>query len=185
MGESCKFLNPEGVYFVSFSVVKWLPVFENRAYVDILIDTLHFSQQYKGLEIFAYCIMPDHLHLVFRSKAEQKPGLLLGDFKRFTSKKIVRSIMEHHESSQREYYLDQFILAGRRSSNVEKYQFWNHTNHPVELWSNKFIKQKINYVHNNPVKAGLVEKPEDYLLSSAIDYAGGKGVVDHVLVLSM
>ncbi|WP_317163209.1 hypothetical protein [Mariniflexile maritimum] len=72
-----------------------------------------------------------------------------------------------------------------KSSNVKHYQFWRHNNKPIELWSNKVIQQKIDYVHNNPVEAGLVYKPEDYVYSSAIDYADQKGLLENVVVFRM
>jgi hypothetical protein len=69
-----------------------------------------------------------------------------------------------------------------KSSNVKKYQFWRHDNKPIELWSNKVIAEKIGYIHNNPVEAGLVIYPEDYLYSSARDYSGEKGILEGVIV---
>jgi hypothetical protein len=79
--------------------------------------------------------------------------------------------------------LEQFIKAGNKSSNVNIYQFWQHDNHPIELWSNKVIDEKIDYVHNNPVEEGLVFRAEDYLYSSAADYAGEKGLLNGVIVI--
>jgi hypothetical protein len=81
--------------------------------------------------------------------------------------------------------LDFFKKEAGKSSNVKHYQFWRHDNKPIELWSNKVIKQKIDYVHNNPVKEGLVYKPEDYVYSSAIDYTDQKGLLDSVVVFRM
>lgn len=72
--------------------------------------------------------------------------------------------------------------AGAMASNVSKYQFWRHDNRPIELWSNKVIDEKINYIHQNPVEEGLVFRAEDYRYSSAIDYAGEKGLLDDVIV---
>ena len=135
------------------------------------------------MEIFAWCIMTSHVHLIFRSESEQKPELLLGDFKRFTSKAIVKAIIENPKESRKELLLEQFLKAGNKSSNVNKYQFWRHDNHPIELWSNKVIDEKNNYVHINPVEEGLVFRPEDYLYSSAADYAGEKGLLDNVIVI--
>jgi hypothetical protein len=86
--------------------------------------------------------------------------------------------------------LDRFEKAGAMSSNVVNYQFWRHDNKPIELWSNKVIDEKINYIgfrrssiHQNPVEEGLVLKAEDYVYSSAIDYAGEKGLLDDVIVV--
>ncbi|MGB4575787.1 MAG: transposase, partial [Paludibacter sp.] len=69
-----------------------------------------------------------------------------------------------------------------KSSNVNHYQLWRHDNKPIELWSNKVIDEKLNYIHNNPVEEGLVFKAEHYVYSSAIDYAGEKGLLDIVLI---
>jgi len=135
------------------------------------------------MEIFAWCVMTNHVHLIFRSVGEQKPELLLGDFKRFTSKALVQAIIENPKESRKKYLLQQFLQAGNQSSNVNQYQFWRHDNNPIELWSNKVIDQKINNIHKNPLEAGLVFKAEDYLYSSAADYAGLKGMLDGVIII--
>lgn len=183
MSRNYKFYNPEGVYFISFAVVEWLDVFSRIEYKNIVLDSLQYCQQHKGLEIFAWCIMTNHVHLIFRSVNEQKPELLIGDFKRFTSKALVKAIIENPRESRKEFLLEQFSKAANTSANVNKYQFWRHDNKPIELWSNKVIDEKIDYIHRNPVEEGLVFKPEDYLYSSALDYAGEKGVLDNVIVI--
>ena len=127
--------------------------------------------------------MTNHVHLIFRSAGKQKPELLLGDLKRFTSKEVVQAIIDNPKESRKKNLLEQFLKAGRKASNVNKYQFWRHDNHPIELWSNKVLDEKIDYIHNNPVQEGYVFRPEDYLYSSAIDYAGGKGLLDDVIVV--
>src|SRR5699024_6370853 len=167
---------PEGLYFVSFAVVNWLDVFTRNKYKNILLDSFSFCQQKKGMEIIAWCIMTNHIHLIFRSVKGQHPALLLGDFKRFTSKAVVKAIQQNPQESRKEFLLKQFKAAGKKSSNVSEYQFWRHDNKPIELWSNKVIWEKITYTHNNPVEAGLVYKAEDYVYSSAMDYAGEKGL---------
>ncbi|MBW8359296.1 MAG: hypothetical protein K0M63_05760 [Weeksellaceae bacterium] len=78
--------------------------------------------------------------------------------------------------------MEAFRREAEKSSNVTNYQFWHHDNKPIELWSNHVIKQKINYVHQNPVEAGLVYRAEDYGYSSAVDYADEKGLLDDVVV---
>ena len=172
--------------FVSFAVVDWLDVFTRNEYKNIVLDSLHYCQKNKGMEIFAWprgLGVTSHVHLIFRSASAQKPELLLGDFKRFTSKTIVQAINDNPKESRKEFLLEQFIKAGNKSSNVDKYQFWRHDNKPIELWSNKVIDEKIDYIHNNPVEEGLVFRPEDYLYSSAADYAGEKGLLDNVIVV--
>jgi len=183
MSRNYKFHNPDGVFFISFAVVEWLDVFTRNEYKNIIIDSLHYCQKEKGMEIFAWCIMTSHIHLIFRSDGDQRPELLIGDFKRFTSKAIVKAIIENPKESRKEFLVEQFRNAGNNASNVNKYQFWRHDNHPIELWSNKVIDEKIDYIHQNPVEAGLVFRAEDYIYSSAIDYAGEKGLVNGVIVV--
>jgi REP element-mobilizing transposase RayT len=182
MSRNYKFHNPEGLYFVSFAVVEWLDVFTRNEYKDILVESLIYCQKEKGMEIIAWCIMTNHVHLIFRSIAEIKPEKLLGDFKRFTSKKIVKAIQENPKESRKENLLEQFAKAGAKSSNVKQYQFWRHDNKPIELWSHKVILEKINYIHENPIEAGIVFKPEEYRYSSAIDYADEQGMIANLIV---
>ena len=182
MSRNYKFHNPEGLYFVSFAVVGWLDVFIRNEYKDLFLESVRFCQREKGLEIHAWCIMSSHVHLVFRSIKGQKPELLIGDLKRFTGRAIVKAIMENPKESRKEFLLDYFSKEAGTSSNVIGYQFWRHDNHPIELWSNKVIQEKINYVHQNPVEAGLVFRAEDYRYSSAIDYADEKGLLDDIEV---
>ncbi|MCE3074661.1 REP-associated tyrosine transposase [Chryseobacterium gwangjuense] len=185
MSRNYKFHNPEGLYFISFAVVGWLDVFIRNEYKELLLESIRFCQKTKGLEIHAWCIMSSHVHLVFRSINKQKPELLIGDLKRFTSNSIVMAIKENPKESRREILLDYFLKEGAKSSNVNKYQFWRHDNKPIELWSNKVISQKINYIHQNPVEAGLVFRAEDYKYSSAVDYSDEKGLLDDIIVFRM
>ncbi|WP_230035882.1 hypothetical protein [Chryseobacterium sp. Bi04] len=94
--------------------------------------------------------------LSFQKYNGQKPETLIGDLKRFTSKAIVTAIKENPAESRKEFLLDFFLKEGSKTSNVTQYQFWRHDNKPIELWSNGVIRQKINYVDQNPVKVGLV-----------------------------
>ncbi|RIJ50181.1 transposase [Maribellus luteus] len=183
MSRNYKFHNPDGVYFVSFAVVEWLDVFTRNEYKTILVDSLRYCQLKKGMEIFAWCIMSNHMHLIFRSASEQKPELLLGDFKRFSSKAVLRAIARNPQESRKDFLLNTFSEAGIKASNVKIYQFWQHDNKPIELWSNKVIDEKINYIHQNPVEEGLVFRAEDYRYSSAADYAGEKGILEDVIVV--
>jgi REP element-mobilizing transposase RayT len=126
--------------------------------------------------------MTNHVHLIFRVTGEGKPEATLGDFKRYTSKNLVRAIKENSKESRKEFLLEQFKKAANNSSNVKNYQFWRHDNKPIELWSTKVIQEKINYIHQNPVESGLVYKPEEYVYSSAIDYAGEQGLLKDILI---
>lgn len=166
----------------SSAVVGWLDVFTRNEYKDLVVESLEYCQTKKGMEVYAWCIMTNHVHLIFRSVEGQPPELLLGDLKRFTSRNIIKAIQGNPRESRREFLLDYFKKEASKSSNTTNYQFWRHDNKPIELWSNEVIQQKIDYIHNNPVEEGIVFRPEDYRYSSASDYAGVKGVLDGVCV---
>ena len=185
MSRNYKFHNPEGAYFVSFAVVNWLDVFTRNEYKNLLLDNLTYYQKNCGMEIFAWCIMTNHVHLVFRCQGDFQPEQILGNYKRITSKRMVQAIKENPRESRKEFLLNAFKKAGSQSSNVSNYQFWRHDNKPIELWSNKVIAEKIRYIHNNPVQAGLVFRPEDYPYSSAVDYSGEKGLLEDVVVVGI
>ena len=183
MSRNYKFHNPKAPYFVSFAVVEWLDVFTRNEYKDLLLKSLSYCQREKGMEIYAWCIMSNHVHLVFRSIGDEPPEKKLGSFKRFTSNAVVKAITNNSKESRREALLSVFKRNGNITSNVNNYQFWRHDNKPIELWSSHVISQKIRYIHENPVKAGYVFRPEDYVYSSAVDYSGVKGVLDGVVVV--
>jgi len=154
-------------YFVTFTVVGWLDVFTRSDYSDILVNSIKYCQQNKGLEIYAYCIMPSHVHMI--ASTPGKLGAVLRDLKKFTSKAIVKEIENNPKESKRELYLKCFSEEAKRSKRHKFYCFWQDTNHPMELYSDKFYNQKEGYIHRNPVEEGLVARPEYYRLSSACD----------------
>jgi len=183
MTRNYKFKNPEGLYFVSFAVINWIDVFTRNEYKDIFLDALKYSIEHKTMRVFAWCIMTNHIHLVFDVSEPYRPELVLGDIKRFTSRKITEAIENNPQESRKEWMLSQFREAGNKTSNTTKYQFWRHDNKPIELWSEAVIKQKVNYIHHNPVEQGLVFQPQDYMYSSAADYAGMQGLLKGVEVI--
>ena len=175
MSRKYKFHNPEGVYFVSFAVQGWVDVFTRNEYKNILVENLKFCQEHKGLEIFAWCIMTNHVHLIVRAKEGFLFSDILRDYKKFTSKTILKAIQDNIQESRKEWLLQQFKTD-------EGFRFWRTDNKPIELWSNNVIDQKIDYIHLNPVEEGLVFNPEDYVYSSAVDYAGEKGLLDVIVI---
>ena len=175
MSRNYKFYNPQGVYFVSFAVKEWIDIFTRNKYKDIIIENLSFCQKNKGLEIYAWCVMTNHVHLIISAKQGYSLPDILRDFKKHTSKKIVTAIKDNPQESRKEWLLEKFVTK-------EGVRFWDTDNHPIELWSNSVISQKLNYLHNNPVEEGLVFRAEQYVYSSAIDYAGEKGLLDIIVI---
>jgi REP element-mobilizing transposase RayT len=174
MSGGYKFHNKENVHFVTFAVVGWVDVFTRNEYRDIFIDSMRFCQERKGLVLHAWCLMTNHVHLAM-SALEKNPGDILRDLKKFSSSALIQAIKENPRESRKEWMIPIFQDHGEKNSRNTTHQFWIQDNHPVELFSTPFTDQKINYIHNNPVKAGIVARPEHYLYSSAIDYTGGNG----------
>ena len=99
------------------------------------------------------------------------------DFKKFTSKDIINAIRENPQESRKDWLLWMFEKAGKKNSNVEKSQFWQQNNQPIEIWSLKVFEQKLNYIHNNPVETGFVTDPIDWKYSSARNYGNNDQTV--------
>jgi|SRR5690242_18388507 len=161
------------MYFVSFAVVGWVDVFTRKEYRDIIIESLRYCQDKKGLVIYAWCVMSNHLHLIISAKDENVSNVL-GDFKKFTSKQFLKAIGEHPGESRREWMIQIFKKAGAQNSRNTNYQFWQQDNQPKIIFTPDFAAQKLEYIHRNPVESGIVEKEEEYIYSSARDYYFGK-----------
>ena len=157
------------MHFITFAVVEWIDVFSRPIYQDIFIDSIRYCQQHRGLLLHAWCLMSNHTHLLATAKNKDMSDILR-DFKKFTSNTIVKAVGDNVQESRRGWMLPVFKKAGLENSRNENHQFWRQDNHPIECFSNAFTTQKLNYIHNNPVKAGLVRLPEEYRLSSAKDY---------------
>ena len=178
MSRKYKFKNPEGIYFISYSVVRWMDVFTRNIYRNILLDSFIFCQKKKGLRIHAFVIMTNHVHMIISTTEGHFFENTMRDLKKFTSTEIIKAIRNNPKESRKEWLLQAFTEEGKKNSNNTSNQFWQQDNHPIELYNNKMIEQKLDYLHNNPVESGFVTKPEDYKYSSAMDYAGIKGLVD-------
>ena len=177
MSRKYKFYNPEGIYFISFATVYWIDVFVREKYFIILTDSINYCRKNKGMELFAFCILPSHVHLLFRDK-NNNPGKLLKEFKTFTSKALQKEISENIQESRKAWMLWMFERAGKRNSNVKNMQFWQQHNKPIEIWSNDILQQKIDYIHNNPVEAGFVTEPHYWKYSSASNFCEEIGVIN-------
>jgi REP element-mobilizing transposase RayT len=177
MSRKYKFHNKEGLYFVSFATVYWIDVFVRETYFAAFADSLDYCRKNKGLELYAYCILPSHIHLIFRDK-NSDPGKLLKELKTHTSKKLQELIIDNPQESRKEWILWFMKRAGEKNSNVKSRQFWQQNNMPIELSNNEVIEQKLDYIHNNPVDAGFVTEPHHWKYSSAINYCGETGVVE-------
>lgn len=177
-----KIKNQFGLYYLTCTVVGWVDVFTRKAYKDIIIESLQFCQKNKGLKVHAFTIMSNHLHLIVSAKEDSK-GLsrIIGDFKEFTAKKIIKTI-ETSAESRKHWMLNIFAHYGKNNKRNQTYQFWIQDNHPIELLTPKWIHQKIDYIHLNAVRAGWVSETHHYLYCSASNYRDGTGVLDVAVI---
>lgn len=171
------------VHFITFTVMHWIDVFTRANYKNEIIDSLSYCQKHKGLVLYSYCLMTNHLHLV--CKVVEPFGLsdFVRDFKKYTAKKILKKIWDEDES-RRDWLLKAFREAEKYDNRIKEFRFWQGGCHPIQLVTNSMLYERICYVHENPVKAGIVVHSEDYLYSSARNYASLRGMVD-VEVLSL
>ena len=179
MKEGYVIRNQDSPHFVTFTVVDWVDVFTRKIYRDIFLDSLKFCQEHKGLTLLGYVIMSNHVHLIIRSD-DGKLSDLIRDIKKFTAQKILKQIMETEESRS-DWMLKRFQFSARSNSKNSEYQFWQAGNHPEEIFTEKFLWSKLNYIHMNPVRAGIVSKASDYLYSSASNYVGKESLLNITL----
>jgi REP element-mobilizing transposase RayT len=167
-------------HFFTITVVDWVDVFSRKNYRDVVLECLNFCVKNKGMILFSYVIMTNHIHLIIQSE-DGKLSDLIRDFKKFTAKTILDKIQTEPES-RRDWMLERFKLATETHSRNKNYQFWQLSNHAEEIYSEKFMWSKIDYTHFNPVRAEIVSSPQDYIYSSASNYVNGKGIIDVEIV---
>jgi REP element-mobilizing transposase RayT len=173
--------DPYATYYLTMTVVDWVDAFTRPAHKSIIVDSLNYCTREKGLVVYAWVLMSNHLHLIARTHEPHTMSSFLRDFKKFTSKKLVEAIGTEPES-RREWMMHRFTFEAKRSGRAEQAKFWRDDNHAELLFSPQFTQQKLRYLHENPVRQAIVAYPEHYLYSSATDYAGTKGLVDVELI---
>ena len=177
MSEKYKVRDHECAYFMTLTTVGWVDVFTRSNHRNSIVDALNYCCQQKGLELFAWCLMSNHLHLIGRARDGHTLPEVIRDFKKHTAKQIIDQIMREPES-RREWMLKIFSEEAERLKRISGYKFWQDGFQPKELYGNHFIAQKVKYVHSNPVNDGFVEYPEDWVYSSAANYADKVGLLD-------
>ncbi len=169
-GDRYKISDPNGVYFLTLTVVEWVDVFTRKEYRHIVVDAIRHCQKEKEFVIYGWCLMSNHLHLIAQAKGEFTLSEILRDFKKFTAKKIIKSITEINES-RKDWLIYRFKYAGKYLKRIKQYKFWQDSNHAILLDNTKIYEQKLEYIHNNPITAEIVVEPHEYIYSSAKFYA--------------
>ncbi len=156
----------DGVFYLTFTVVGWIDVFTRPVYTNEIVESLKFCQRRKGLEIYAYVIMTNHLHLIAR-RVDGELADTIRDFKSFTAKRMLNLLLENPQESRKDWMDMVFKYHAATIRQNEKYAFWQKTNHATKLWTPAVMRQKTDCIHENPVRAGFVSEPHEWRLSSA------------------
>ena len=158
-------------YFLTCTVVNWLPIFSSRPVAQILLDSLRFLQTHDRLTVYAYIILENHLHLMASSLDLAKE---IGDFKSFTARKI----LDFFTANQARHILELLADSKIAHKRDRTYQLWQEGSHPELIQGDDMMRQKIEYIHNNPVKRGYVDDPTHWRYSSARNYVGQAGLLE-------
>ncbi len=166
-----KFDNDKGLYFITSSIVEFIPIFTSNVYCKIILDSLQFSRVQKNLKIIAYVIMDNHFHAIIESDNLQNK---IKAIKGYTAIEILKQL----NIDNKNWLLNQLEFYKKKHKNKSKYQVWQEGAHPQLIQNQEMAIQKIDYIHYNPIKRGLVEKPEHWVFSSASNYINNSGVIE-------
>ena len=156
-----KFVDGDGFYFLTFTVIKKIPIFTNKKYFDTIISNFEFYRNQYGLKIFYYVIMDNHIHLICKSDKEISQSIR--KMKSYLSKEFISLL----KKDSRSWILDLLKFYKKEHKKNSKYQLWDEGSHPEKIVNLKMLNQKANYIHFNPVKRGFVNEPKDWFYSSA------------------
>src|SRR5664279_4714255 len=176
MSHKYKFHDTDKLYFISCATVHWIDVFIREKYNHIILDSWIHCQEKRGLEIYGWCIMTSHVHMIIGGKQDKLEDIIR-DMKKHTSSELKTAIKNHPQESRKEWIIWMMERAGKKNGNNKDWQFWQQHNKPLEITGQEMFDEKLAYIHQNPVQAGFVTKEEDWKYSSARDFCGMNGLV--------
>jgi len=163
----------EHPYFITGTVNSWLPIFTRQEAADIIYDSWRYLQRERELDLFAYVILENHLHMIV--SAPELPAVIQS-FKSYTARKIIDLLKERRAIA----LLRQLRATKLRHKTQSEYQVWQEGGKPKQIQNDEMMWQKIEYIHNNPVVRGFVDDPLHWRWSSARNYAGQAGLIEVV-----
>jgi len=154
--------NENLTHFLTITIIEWIDIFTKSQYFQIIIDSLKYCQKNKGLLLYEFIIMTNHIHLIARAKEKYKLSQIISDFKKHTTREILKEL----EKDNRKYILNLIKNSFSKKKDYQN-QIWQRENYPEPIINEKFLNEKIRYIYNNPLKKEYVTKQEDWLYSSA------------------
>ena len=155
-------------YFVTWTLVDWVNLFDKELYRNIVLESLNYLPIEKKTQLNAFVVMPSHIHAILWPEIEINLSDVIRDFKRFTSRKISQEAETRNATESLKVF--EKARSENRAQDVSKYQVWQEGSHPEAIFTEKFARQKMDYIHMNPVKAGLVKTADEWPYSSARAY---------------
>lgn len=154
--ERDRIVSDVGVYYLTFTVVEWLPIFIDEISCKIITDSFNYCISNKHLAVNAYVIMPTHLHAIVFDVDFNQERLKhsLDDMRKFSGRQLLDHCAAHFPESFTEVFR-------QHAGEDRQRRFWQPTQHPVGIYSKGVWKEKVNYLHLNPCRKGLVLRPED------------------------
>lgn len=144
--------------FITVTCLKWIPILLDNRFKNVVIDSLSYLTKSNRVTVYGFVIMDNHFHLLWQMMGDHKRENVQRDFLKYTGQQILRSL--RYNASP---ILEQLLVNARD----RKYQLWERNSLSIPIWTNGLIDQKLDYIHFNPVKAGLCKYPEEYRYSSA------------------
>ncbi|SER74934.1 hypothetical protein SAMN03159444_04941 [Pseudomonas sp. NFACC02] len=161
----------EKPHFLTCTIVEWLPLFTRPALVEVVLNTWRFQQVNQDLKLYGYVVLENHLHYLAQAS---DLGKSVASFKSFTA----RNIINHLEQTRADSTLQRLRFAKRAHKVDRVHQVWQEGVHAELVYSESVMRQKLEYIHNNPVKRGYVDLGEHWRYSSARDYQGQPGLIE-------
>ena len=176
IAEDYRIRNQGATHFLTFTIMGWIDIFSGQKYRDLILEIFTFCREKKELLIGAYVIMSNHIHVIWTAPNNNLSDIIR-DFKTFTSKAITNAVKKEPES-RLDWLLYMFQYYANETNANDYFKVWTGQNHPEEICSEGFMRQKIQYIHQNPVRAGFVSEPEHYVYSSALNYSDKNGLIE-------
>jgi putative transposase len=175
-------IEPNACYYLTFHVVDWADIFVKPVFKQIIAESLNYFIARKGLTVYSWCLMTNHLQLMASAKQGSQIIPLTDEFRKFTTRIILEDI-EAESEVRRSWIMKRFRKTSGPFRLNTQFHVWQNRLDAIhiDLDNDDLFNQYLEIIHNNPVRERVVSKPEDYLHSSARDYAGVKGLVNIVL----
>ena len=160
--------NENKIHFLTFTTIEWIDIFTKPPYFQLLLNSMEYCRNNLGLMVYGYVFMTNHIHVIWQAKIGYQLSQIVLSYKRFTTEKIEALIKEDNRK-----HIAGLIGTSFFKKPGNRFQVWRDYNYPEVIETDIFLQEKLNYIHNNPAKKRYVEKPENWLYSSAKFYVSG------------